>query len=211
MEDGQIAHGLNHAFNIAVILKVQIEAEVAHKTAIIANLLLNRIWLLRHQQFVLFEVADGCDAGHEEAGALDKFPLVLLITVFFFGDLHQLDYDVDQVLIAIVDELPGALVIVLHDEGQSEEEQVDVLRVKVHHPVILLLVIFAVRAAIAIVAVILKVLRILVCNRRVTLLLSLVLLVTTAILAISLQFFFLLLFLLDEVVQFLFTFLDDVG
>ena len=199
LEDSQITHSLNHALDIAVVLEVQIEAEVAHKATIVADLLLNRIRLLRHQQLVLLELANGCDAGYEEAGTLDQLPLVLLFTVFFLGYLHELDDDVDQVLVVVIDELSRTLIVVLHDEGQGEEKQVDVLRVEVHHPVILLLVILAVGAAIAIVAVIIKIVRILVNDCRFTLMLCLVLLVT-AVLVIGLQLFLLLLLLLDEIV-----------
>ena len=198
LEDGQITHSLNHTLDIAVVLEVQIEAEVAHEATIVANFLLNRIRLLCHQQLVLLELANGCDAGHEEAGTLDQLPLMLLLTVFFFGYLHELDDDIDQVLVVVIDELSRTLIVVLHDEGQGEEKQIDVLRVEVHHPVILLLVL-AVGAAIAIVAVILKIVRILVDDCRFTLMLGLVLLVT-AVLVIGLQLFFLLLLLLDEIV-----------
>ena len=199
LEDSQITYSLNHALDIAVVLEVQIEAEVAHKATVVANLLLNRIRLLRHQQLVLLELADRCDASHEEAGTLDQFPLVLLLTVFFLGYLHELDDDVDQVLVVVIDELSRTLIVVLHDEGQGEEKQVDVLRVEVHHPVILLLVILTVGAAIAIISVIIKIVRILVNDCRFTLMLCLVLLVT-AVLVIGLQLFLLLLLLLDEIV-----------
>ena len=85
------------------------------------------------------------------------------------------------------------------------------LCVEVHHPVILLLVIFTVGAAIAIIITILVVVRILVNYCRITFKLGLVLLVTAAVLAISLQLFLFLLFLLDEIVQFLITLFDDIG
>ena len=123
---------MDHALDVAVVSQFQVVAEVADETLHGADFFLDLVGLLGKHQAILAEVSCRRDTSYKQTGALNQLSLMLPLVVLLFRNLHQLNYDINQVLIFVVDKLQCAFIVILNDQRQCEEKQVDILCAKVH-------------------------------------------------------------------------------
>ena len=119
LQDCQISHSLDHALDIAMLFKVEVEAEVSDKTAVLTNLILEVVWTLSKLKFVNICVSYRCDTSNKKAGSFNKPLFVVPVAVFLFRYLHQLHNSVYQVF--MVDQFLCTVKIIFNDQSKCEK------------------------------------------------------------------------------------------